>query len=346
MTSNIMESDEKYMRRALQLAAKSLFDTHPNPMVGAVIVCDGVIIGEGYHRRCGEGHAEVNAIASVKRRELLKRSTIYVTLEPCSHYGKTPPCAKLIIESGIPRVVVAAIDPFEKVSGRGIAMMRNAGIEVVTGVLEKESRCLNERFFTAHTLHRPFITLKWAQSADGFMDHKRDEKEPAARFSKPLTMMLTHRQRALHDAILTTAATVKADNPALTVRQWNGPSPRPVVIDRHHSLSDLYLNRPLVYTSKPLYQERIENIIIETDTCIGDIMTDLYNRGITSVLVESGPRMLQTLLDCGLWDTARVETSDIVLGLSGRHTAPTLPSNVRHISSQLISGNRIDIFKP
>ncbi|MDE6556831.1 MAG: bifunctional diaminohydroxyphosphoribosylaminopyrimidine deaminase/5-amino-6-(5-phosphoribosylamino)uracil reductase RibD, partial [Duncaniella sp.] len=189
-----MEVNPLFMQRALELAKNGALDASPNPMVGAVIVdAGGKIIGEGWHRRCGEGHAEVNAIASVADESLLKDSTIYVTLEPCSHYGKTPPCADLIISKGIPRVVVGCLDPFPEVSGRGIARLREAGIEVVTGVLEEECRKLNEKFITAHTLQRPFITLKWAESADGYLD---------ARISTPFTRMLAHKLRATSDAIL------------------------------------------------------------------------------------------------------------------------------------------------
>lgn len=225
---------EKYMRRALQLAANSPFDTHPNPMVGAVIVADGRIIGEGWHRKCGYGHAEVNAIASVTDADkaLLSQASMYVTLEPCSHYGKTPPCAKLIIDTGIPRVVIASVDPFEKVAGRGIQMLRDAGIEVVTGMLDQEARLLNRRFFTAHTLRRPFVTLKWAQSADGFLDCVRTPGEPAFRFSTPLDSTKVHRLRAMHDGIITSASTILADNPRLDCRLWDGPAPAIVIIDR------------------------------------------------------------------------------------------------------------------
>ena len=206
--------DEKYMRRALQLARLGAGHTSPNPMVGAVIVGpDGTIIGEGWHRKCGEGHAEVNAVASVANASLLKDSTIYVTLEPCSHYGKTPPCARLIIERGIPRVVVGTLDPFPEVSGRGVKMLREAGVEVVVGVLEKECRELNSRFMTAHTTGRPWIQLKWAQTADGFIALPPDAGENPLHMSTPVTMCLMHRQRSLCDAIVVGAATARIDNP-------------------------------------------------------------------------------------------------------------------------------------
>lgn len=310
--------EEKYMRRALQLAALSPFYTHPNPMVGCVIVHDGRIIGEGWHRRCGQGHAEVNAIASVSEieRPLLTDSTMYVTLEPCSHYGKTPPCAKLIIDNKIPRVVVGAVDPFEKVSGRGIAMLRSAGVEVVDGVLAEESRRLNKVFFTAHTLHRPFVTLKWAQSSDGFMDADRNVTSGNAyRFSTALSTVAVHRRRALADVILSTVSTVEADSPRFDTRVFAGPSPRRVIVDVHVDIVAL--------------------------------LARLYSQGVTSVLVEAGPRFLQAMIDSGLWDEAVVETSPVVLAADGRHKAPVLPIapglKVEQISSSSLS-NTITTF--
>ncbi|MDE6288774.1 MAG: bifunctional diaminohydroxyphosphoribosylaminopyrimidine deaminase/5-amino-6-(5-phosphoribosylamino)uracil reductase RibD, partial [Muribaculaceae bacterium] len=222
--------DRKYMERALELAGHGRGYTSPNPMVGAVITApDGRIIGEGYHRRCGEGHAEVNAIASVKDadRELLKQSTMYVTLEPCSHYGKTPPCAKLIIDTGIPRVVVGAADPFKEVAGRGIAMLRAAGVDVTEGVMAEESRSLNARFITAHEQQRPWVTLKWARSADGYLDSDRPDGTPE-KFSTALTSVIVHRTRSLHDAILAGSGTALADRPRLDCRLWPGRNPLPI----------------------------------------------------------------------------------------------------------------------
>lgn len=327
----MFEYREIYMRRALELAAHGLGNTSPNPMVGAVIVHGDTIIGEGYHRRCGEGHAEVNAVASVIRRELLRDSTMYVTLEPCSHYGKTPPCARLIIDCGIPRVVVGAVDPFDKVAGRGIAMLREAGVEVIEGVLADRSRALNARFFTAHTLHRPFITLKWAQSADGYMDRRRESGQPAARFSTTLTSTLTHRLRSLHDAILTSAATVNADNCRLDVRLWHGRSPQPVIIDRRGCIdtaSRLLTSagrKPLYYTCSASCPEGTECITADRGITLSDIMHDLYSRGMTSVLVEAGPTLLRQFIETDLWDAARVEIAGTILGADGTHQAPALP---------------------
>lgn len=331
-----MDFDIRYMRRAIRLAKSSMTDTHPNPNVGAVIVAGGRIIGEGYHRRCGQPHAEVNAVASVAPadRQLLAESTIYVTLEPCSHYGKTPPCARLIIDSGIPRVVIACGDPFDKVRGRGVAMLRDAGVEVVEGVLEDEARALNPRFFTAHTLHRPFITLKWAQSADGFMDAVRHPDEPAFIFSSPLDSALVHRERALHDALLTTASTLLADNPRLDVRRWDGPDPKVVVIDRRGIIDAATASRLRLFaggsrhimllTPRPLLLPGVENIPITSDTTLTEIMSELYRRGITSIMTECGPRMLQSLIDARLYDAVRVYTSPRTLGDRGTSPAPVL----------------------
>lgn len=230
-----MTIDEKYMRRCIQLARNGICHTAPNPMVGAVIVRDGKIIGEGYHVRCGEGHAEVNAIASVKDESLLKEATIYVSLEPCSHYGKTPPCADLIIRKGIPRVVVGCVDPFSLVAGRGIQKLRDAGIEVTVGVLEKECRELIRAFITFNVKKRPYITLKWAQSADGFIDIRRDEGAPV-RLSTPLSILAVHKMRAEQKAILVGRRTALLDNPSLTVREWYGQNPLRLVIDRQLTL--------------------------------------------------------------------------------------------------------------
>lgn len=315
-----MMIDEKYMRRALQLARQGAGHTSPNPMVGAVIVApDGTIIGEGWHRRCGEGHAEVNAVASVKDTSLLSDSTIYVTLEPCSHYGKTPPCANLIIERGIPRVVVGTLDPFPEVAGRGVAMLREAGIEVVVGVLEKECRTLNRRFLTAHTVGRPWVQLKWAQTADGFIALPPDAGENPLHMSTPVTMRLMHRQRTLCDAIVVGAATARIDNPSLTTRQWPGRSPLRVVLSRELSIPQ---NLSLLTDGLPtiVYNGVKDETVgavqyVKMDTSSPQSwLTDLYRRGVTSVMVEGGTQMLQHMIDAAAWDEARIETSPRKVG--------------------------------
>lgn len=302
-----MNIDIRFMKRAIELANHGLGNTSPNPMVGAVVVHGGKIIGEGYHRRCGEGHAEVNAIASVKDKALLADSTIYVTLEPCSHYGKTPPCSKLIIDSGIPRVAIGSLDPFEKVSGRGVAMLQEAGIEVVTGILEEECRAINPVFITAHTLRRPFVTLKWAQSADGYIDRLRTPDAPPQQFSTPLTKALTHRLRSLNDAIMVGSGTVTADNPSLDVRDWCGRSPLRVIAGARTNIPES--SHLLTAREQPLILSDIHG----ADRSIEGYLKSLYRKGITSVLVEGGAALLQSFIDSGLWDKARVEMAPVHL---------------------------------
>lgn len=309
-----MTKDEKYISRCLQLAYNGLCNTAPNPMVGAVIVHNDTIIGEGYHIRCGEAHAEVNAIRSVKDESLLKESTIYVSLEPCSHYGKTPPCADLIIEKGIPRVVIGCMDPFSLVAGRGIEKLRQAGIEVTTGVLEEECRHLIRRFITFNTLKRPYITLKWAESADGFIDIRRTEGKPAI-LSSPLTGMLVHKKRAEHDAILVGRHTAMLDNPSLSTRNWYGKNPVRLVIDKDLTLPEnleLFNGniRTLVFTQKTTGQlnQQTEYIQLDfTQDILPQIMEILYQNKLQSLLVEGGSILLQSFIDAGLWDEAYIE---------------------------------------
>ena len=341
-----MEIDEKYMRRALQLARLGAGHTSPNPMVGAVIVgAGGTIIGEGWHRQCGQAHAEVNAVNSVKDVNFLKDSTIYVTLEPCSHYGKTPPCARMLIEREIPRVVVGCLDPFKEVSGRGVAMLRDSGIEVVVGVLEQECRELNKRFMTAHTTGRPWVQLKWAQTADGFIALPPAAGENPLHMSTPVTMRLMHRQRALCDAIVVGASTARIDNPSLTTRQWPGRSPLRVVLSRDLSIPD---NLGLLHDGLPtiIYNCKrnetlgaVEYVKMNTDEpCTW--LEDLYRRGVTSVMVEGGTRVLQGLIDAGAWDEARIEVSPrrVEKGV----VAPVINGNA--IACHHIDGNTITVL--
>ncbi len=340
--------DEKYMRRALQLARQGAGHTSPNPMVGAVIVGpDGTIIGEGWHRKCGEGHAEVNAVASVSDPSLLKDSTIYVTLEPCSHYGKTPPCAKLLIERGIPRVVVGTLDPFVEVSGRGVAMLREAGVEVVVGVLEQECRMLNRRFLTAHTTGRPWVQLKWAQTADGFIATLPEAGENPLHMSTPVTMRLMHRQRALCDAIIVGANTARIDDPALTTRYWPGKSPLRVVLSRQLSIPG---NLRLLHDGMPTIVYNgvknetigvVEYVKMDSDDPMA-WLTDLYRRGVTSVMVEGGTRVLQQMIDARTWDEARIETSPRRVGQG--ITAPVIKGRIE--KQYLIDGNQITYLNP
>lgn len=320
---------EKYMRRCIQLAQNGMNNAAPNPMVGAVIVCDGRIIGEGYHVRCGEAHAEVNAIAAVKDESLLARSTIYVSLEPCSHYGKTPPCADLIIEKNIPRIVIGCTDPFAQVSGRGIQKLKDAGREVVVGVLEEECLALIRRFVTFHKHRRPYITLKWAESADGFIDLCREDGSPVI-LSTPLTTMLVHKRRAEHSAILVGTRTALLDNPSLTVRSWAGRSPLRLVIDRQLKLpTTLRLfdgSVPtIVFTANPCAAlHNVEYVVLDfSKDVLPQIMQVLYGRGIQSVLVEGGNALLHSFIDANLWDEAVVEESPLLL--SSGVEAPAIP---------------------
>lgn len=315
-----MKSEEEiYMQRCIQLAQNGLCNVAPNPMVGAVIVCDGKIIGEGYHIRCGEAHAEVNAIRSVKDSSLLKRSTIYVSLEPCSHYGKTPPCADLIIEKQIPRIVIGCQDPFSKVTGRGIRKLRDAGREVIVGVLEEECRRLIRRFITFHTLHRPYITLKWAESADGYIDVCRKDGSPTV-LSSPLTSMLVHKRRAEHSAIMVGTNTARLDNPGLTVRRWYGRNPVRVVLDRKAALSPgLHLfdgSVPTIVFTEGNHASRPNVDFITIDygrDILPQMMETLYERGLQSLLVEGGNALLQSFIDAGLWDEVFIEECPQIL---------------------------------
>lgn len=314
-----MKEDELYMHRCIQLARNGLCGAPPNPMVGAVIVCDGKIIGEGYHAKCGEAHAEVNAIRSVKNPELLKRSTIYVSLEPCAHHGKTPPCADLIVEKQLKRVVVGCQDPFAKVNGKGIEKLRSAGIEVKVGVLEEACLELISRFVTFHAQKRPYITLKWAQSSDGFIDYNRSEGE-AVKLSNDLTRMLVHKRRSEHTAILVGRRTALLDNPSLTIRDWHGKAPLRLVLDKDLSLPDsLHLfdgSVPtIVFTSKEKESyNNVEYIRLDFSTSIlPQMMEVLYARNIQSLLVEGGSQLLQSFLDENCWDEIFVEEAPFTL---------------------------------
>lgn len=311
------------MRRCLQLASLGRGHVSPNPMVGAVVVHEGRIIGEGYHRCYGKPHAEVNAIASVADERLLTESTLYVSLEPCSHYGKTPPCAELIVAKHIPRVVVGCLDPFPAVSGRGIARLREAGVEVVTGVLEEECLALNRTFMTFQTHHRPFVTLKWAQSSDGYIDRLREPSEPAARISDYVSAVWVHRLRAEADAILVGTRTAIADNPSLTARLWPGRSPLRVVLDEHARVpagSRLFTDGlpTLLVTGEatdyPVLPPSVEVVRLPFgQALIPALLDELYRRRLQHLLVEGGAALLQSFIDSGYWDEARVETGPMRL---------------------------------
>lgn len=329
------------MKRALQLARRGEGYVSPNPMVGAVIVCGGRIIGEGYHRRFGQAHAEVNAVDSVGDKMQLMQSTIYVTLEPCAHYGKTPPCAELLVRCGFRRVVIGTADPFAKVSGRGIAILREAGIEVKVGVLEKECREINRTFMTAHLLHRPFVMLKWACSADGYVDRRRDYDERPQLFSTPITRQLVHQLRARFDAIAVGAGTVLADRPSLTVRDYAGRSPRPVVFDRHGLVpanASALRSGAIIFCPKERPEIDTEVEVITGCDNLKSQLSALYRLGITSLLVEGGANLLGEFIKSGLWDEARVEISPAKLGALG---GPRVEMPAGEVSVSRIDGNTI-----
>lgn len=316
------------MTRALELAARGAGNVSPNPMVGAVIVCDGEIIGEGWHQKYGEAHAEVNAIASVVDVSLLRRSTMYVTLEPCSHWGKTPPCSDLIIEKQIPRVVVGAADPYHEVCGGGIARMRAAGIDVTVGVLDKECGDLNRRFFKAQTDGRPYIILKWAQTSDGFLDACRSNDIPPVWMTGKECKQLVHRWRAEEDAIIVGRKTVEMDNPELTVRETNGRNPLRITLDRNLTLSvdnKIFNNeaQTILVTSHENRAVAIEKFAhnnrteIESVDYSQNVLSQVINmlscHRIHSLFVEGGRELLQSFIDANLWDEARIFKSPMNL---------------------------------
>jgi diaminohydroxyphosphoribosylaminopyrimidine deaminase/5-amino-6-(5-phosphoribosylamino)uracil reductase len=304
--------DELYMQRCIDLARLGGVEVAPNPMVGAVIVYNNTIIGEGYHQKFGESHAEVNAIQAVKNPELLAHSTIYVSLEPCAHSGKTPPCANLLIEKGFRKVVIGCQDSYHEVSGKGIALLRNAGIEVVVGVLEEACKALNKRFFTFHRQNRPYVILKWAQTKDGFIDTIRTDSEPAIHWiSAPETQALVHQWRSQEQAILVGWKTIENDNPSLTVREVKGSNPLRVVIDGHLQIpenSTIFRDQEKTLVLNRIKNEKIGNVewvkipVIDTQ----HILEALHARSICSVFIEGGSRTLQHFLVDNLWDEARI----------------------------------------
>lgn len=311
------------MYRCLQLARIGDGYVAPNPMVGAVIVHNDRIIGEGYHQRYGEAHAEPNALNSVTEKELLKESTMYVNLEPCSHFGKTPPCANLIISQGIPKVVIGTMDPNPKVAGRGIELLREAGIEVITGVLENECNELNKRFFIWQRENRPFVLLKWAQTRDGFIDEYRTTigKGPV-QISNLLTKQFTHKYRAQNQSIMVSTNTAVLDNPSLSVRRWAGKNPIRVILDRSGRIpTDYHIFdesvRTLIFTERTdrVSSEKLEYLIIDfSANVIQQVLTLLAQKNIHSVLVEGGSQLLSSFIQSGMWDEAHVEISTGELG--------------------------------
>ena len=338
--------DEKYMQRCLTLAQKAFGNTYPNPMVGSVLVCNGEIIGEGYHHKAGEPHAEVNAINSVKNEDLLQQSTLYVNLEPCSHYGKTPPCADLIIAKKIPHVVVGCVDSFSKVQGKGIEKMRNAGVGVDVGVLENEARSLNKRFFTYNEKHRPYIVLKWAQSADKYIDKlpKAKPSNKGVRITDETCQTLVHEWRSQELAILVGTQTAVNDNPSLTTRLVDGKNPLRVAWDLHNRIpeSSCLKDRStptIIFTSNPLNVsvENLEYVLASPNTLVSQTIEVLYQKGIQSLIVEGGTKTLQTFIDMTLWDEARIFTTTETFGDGiAAPTAIGKPWYEQHVGNALL----------
>lgn len=310
--------DALFMRRALDLAQLGTGYTRPNPLVGCVVTHQGRIIGEGWHQHYGGPHAEVNALAAVENPELLRKSRVYVTLEPCAHHGKTPPCADLLIEKGVPEVVICNDDPFALVAGRGIEKLRAAGVRVETGLLATEGRWLNRRFFTFHEKKRPYLVLKWAETADGFLAGRYFQ---SVQISGPQAGLLTHKWRAEEAGILVGTRTALHDNPRLNVRDWPGPQPTRLVIDKNLSLPPTHLlldgSQPTrLYTYRqPHHTPNLDLVMLsEADDLLPQVLADLHQQNIQSVLVEGGPTVLNALLTAGLWDEIRVFRSPMRLG--------------------------------
>jgi diaminohydroxyphosphoribosylaminopyrimidine deaminase / 5-amino-6-(5-phosphoribosylamino)uracil reductase len=332
---------EKYIKRCIQLAQNGLGTTYPNPMVGSVIVHNGRIIGEGWHQKSGESHAEVNAINAVKDKSLLKEATIYVSLEPCSHFGKTPPCCDLIIKNKIPNVVIGTIDPNIKVAGNGIKKLIEAGAKVTVGILETECYELNKRFFTFHEKKRPYIILKWAETKDGFiapneMLRKKadsDEKKPYW-ITNSYSRQLVHKWRTEEQAILVGTQTVIDDNPKLNARDWYGNNPIRLVLDRNNRIqnsSHIFDNqtKTIIFseTKTKIEKENTTFEVIDFEQNIANqIVSVLYKHQIQSVIIEGGRQTLQTFIDSQLWDEARIFIGNV--SFSSGIKSPVLNSNI------------------
>ncbi|WP_456422668.1 bifunctional diaminohydroxyphosphoribosylaminopyrimidine deaminase/5-amino-6-(5-phosphoribosylamino)uracil reductase RibD [Lutibacter sp.] len=343
-----MNIHEKYINRCIELAKNGLGATYPNPMVGSVIVLNDTIIGEGWHQKSGEPHAEVNAINSVKNKTLLKEATIYVNLEPCSHYGKTPPCANLIVQKGIKNVVIGSIDTNSKVSGKGVEHLKKHGCNVNVGVLEKECKELNKRFFTFHEKKRPFIILKWAETANGFFDKLRNEVDENTPnwISNQYSQQLVHKMRAKNEAVLVGTTTALNDNPSLNVRSWGGKNPVRVVIDKTLKIPLNYnlfkgSSKVVIFTEENP-KNRIDKHVffekIDFSKNIPEQICDiLYTHEIQAVIIEGGAKTLQSFMDKNLWDEAFVFIGEVVFkkGLK----APKLkkvPIKIKKISTDTL----------
>lgn len=301
-----MNIHEKYINRCIQIAKSGLGITRPNPMVGCVIVHNNTIIGEGFTSKYGGNHAEVNAIKCVKNKSLLKKSTLYVTLEPCSHYGKTPPCSDLIITNKIPNVVIGCVDDNKKVAGKGVEKLMNAGCHVTVGILEQACKAHHKRFFTFHNKKRPYIILKWAETKDGFMAPKTKTMQKPVWITNEYSRQLVHKWRAEEQAILVGTNTVLQDNPSLTARDWSGENPMRMVIDRGHILSESHA----VFNAQASTVRVTKSDIDFSRHRASQICAILFKQEITSVIIEGGAKTLQDFINENLWDEARVFTGN------------------------------------
>ncbi|MBW8362915.1 MAG: bifunctional diaminohydroxyphosphoribosylaminopyrimidine deaminase/5-amino-6-(5-phosphoribosylamino)uracil reductase RibD [Kaistella sp.] len=339
-----MKTDEFYIHRCIQLAEQALGNTYPNPLVGSVIVYKDEIIGEGYHQKAGENHAEINAINSVKNPGLLKESTIYVSLEPCSHFGKTPPCANKIVETGFKKVVIGTLDPHEKVNGKGKKIIEEAGIEVVSGILENECRQLNRRFFTFQNEKRPFIILKWAESGDGFID--KDFKP--TQIGNELTKQFVHQLRSDEHAILVGTNTALTDNPGLTTREISGRNPVRILIDfdlkvpRDFNIFNTEAETLVFNLCKDSEEGNVKFIKIEKENFLENLMKKLYENQIKSVLVEGGRFTLQQFISAGLWDETLIIKNEN-LKLKNGTKAPDFNFDVTE--SKQFRDNTVEFYK-
>jgi diaminohydroxyphosphoribosylaminopyrimidine deaminase/5-amino-6-(5-phosphoribosylamino)uracil reductase len=333
-------TEDKFMKRCLELAAGAEGMTYPNPLVGSVVVRDGKIIGEGYHIKSGMPHAEVNAINSVSDKSLLSESTLYVSLEPCSHTGKTSPCTDFIISNKISCVIVGTTDTSDKVSGKGIAQLKAAGIEVITGVLETDCRRINRRFFTFHEKKRPYITLKWAQSADGFIDTERKGEESAEPnwITGPSERVLVHKWRSSEQSILVGAATIRNDNPHLNIRYWSGKDPIRIILSRSGDLN-YYLSENetngtiIVFTSNSeMFSGKAKRILLkENSPSFLQVIEYLYDAGIQSLFIEGGEEVLTHFISNGMWDEARVFTG--MVDFKSGVKSPSISGRVSSVES-------------
>lgn len=341
--------DKKYMQRCIDLAKNARGNTYPNPLVGCVIVHNSQIIGEGYHHKAGEPHAEINALNSVIHKNLLPESTLYVNLEPCAHYGKTPPCSLAIIQHKIRRVVIGCLDTYHEVAGKGIEMIRNSGIQVDVGILEKESRALNSRFFTFHEKHRPYIILKWAQTQDGFIDIAPDLKNETKGLwiTDDICKKLVHKWRTQEQAILIGTNTAEMDNPQLTARLARGNNPLRIVIDLQNRLPEnLYIKDQttptLIFTQQNrASKHNIEYAIIHNANNIWEeIFNELYTRNIQSLIIEGGAIVLHDIITKNMWDEMRIFIGPgfFMRGVPG----PTI--NIKPVSTISVGNSELQIF--